>query len=117
MGCSITLQTLILTNNEVFEENRGGSLLKMLLTQMEDDPDLQRAVFTHYVSNVTFPKLYAKNWLRRESGLDGLPLHDLIALLANRKSKLDRVSSVLIQGEIQVRSLYQSDVYHCTVLT
>ena len=69
---------------------------------MEDDPDLQRAVFTHYVSSVTFPKLYAKTWLKRERGLDDLPLHDLIALLANRKNELDRGSSVLTEDKIQV---------------
>ena len=93
----IAFRQLILSSDRIFKDSKTGSLLKMLLTQMEDDPDLQREVFLHYVSNETFPKLFAKHWLRRQD-LDGeLPLHDLIALVANREDGFDRSSSVFDQ--------------------
>ena len=73
----------------------------MLLTQMEDDPDLQRAVFLHYVSNKTNAKLFAKHWLQNDDEVDdNLPLHDLIALLVNRDDGFDRSSSVFGQQVI-----------------
>ena len=98
----MSFRNLILSSHKISStEKNPGSLLKMLLTQMEDDPDLQRAVFLHYVSNKTNAKLFAKHWLQNDDEVDdNLPLHDLIALLANRDDGFDRSSSVFGQQVI-----------------
>ena len=109
----MAFRNLILSSQKISSKQKNpkpGSLLKMLLTQMEDDPDLQRAVFLHYVSNKTNAKLFAKHWLQEDDELDeNLPLHDLIALLANRDDGFDRSSSVFEQ-QVIICSTYHYNV-------
>lgn len=93
------------SSEAIGKESRRGTLLRMLLTQMGDDPELQHDVFTHYVNPNDFSELFAGHWLNisQENDLAKLPLHDLVAMLANREHQFDR-SSVLQRSRIKVSS-------------
>ena len=85
---------MILSSKNLSKENRQGTLLKMLLIQMSDDPLLQEETFHNYAPNDKYEKLYAKYWLNitQDSKLNSLPLHNLISMLANREQIFDTLN-------------------------
>ena len=71
----------------------------MVLTQMSVDPELQRATFKHYVSQLQHEDLYSGAWLNisNDEEIAQIPLHDLVSMLTNREKtscKKDRFSYI-----------------------
>ena len=85
---------MIHSSKNLSNENRQGTLLKMLLIQMSDDPLLQEETFDNYAPSDKYEKLYAKYWLNitQDSKLNSLPLHNLISMLANREQIFDKLN-------------------------
>lgn len=95
----------MIVSSNFAKDTRKGTLLKLLLTQMADDLQLQTNVFKHYVPQDKFGKLYAEHWLKNDTTMDiekfkDLPLHDLIVTLANRDHIIDQ-SNVLSPSGIE----------------
>lgn len=90
---------MIASSADIRRETRKGTLLRMLLTQMGDDTELQESVFKHYVSPEVYKELYAGHWLdvSGNSDLSRVPLHDLISMLANREQQFDRVKKLKVR--------------------
>ena len=97
------MQGLILSSINLTNETRRGTLLRMLLNQMGDDLQLQKATFEHYIPRDKYSQLYAKHWLHtsEENQLNQLPLHDLISVLTNREHVFDQ-SSILTSYDVKV---------------
>ncbi len=77
---------------EMAKEQKIGTLLKMLLTQVERDETLQRAVFNHYVDRDRFGSLYSDKWLNPETRkeAENVALHELVLMLAKRDHHYER---------------------------
>ena len=95
----------MIVSSNFAKDTRKGTILKLLLTQMADDLQLQTNVFKHYVPQDKFGKLYAEHWLKNDTIMDvekfkDLPLHDLIVTLANRDHIIDQ-SNVLSPSGIE----------------
>ncbi len=94
-------KALILDSLDLPSETRPGTLLKMLLSQLEGSNDLQKTIFDHYVPLENHPSLYASSLLNltrnEQKQVANLPLHDLVTMLSKRRTNFRQHSKSQIK--------------------